>query len=151
MQYLAHGVSQKMTTKELLYTKKKTHFKEGDIIFKEDAEDCNEMYVIHSGRVNIVKKVGETDAILTTLNEGNFFGEMSLITGKKRSASAIAQTNCKLHTMDKDTFEFNLSNNITFMRDILETLAHRLEETDKSLKRHIQRSARLTRVFTEND
>ncbi len=131
----------------MLYTQKKIHFKEGEIIFKEDEEDCKEMYVIDSGRVNIVKKVGETDITLTTLDEGDFFGEMSLITGSKRSASAVAQTKCKLHTMDKETFEFNLSKDIKFMRQILETLAHRLEETDTNLKRHVQRSARLSKVF----
>ena len=136
-----------MGTKGLLYTRKKIHFKEGDIIFKEDEEDCNEMYVLDSGRVNIVKKVGDTDVTLTTLDEGDFFGEMSLITGNKRSASAVAQTKCKLHTMDKETFELNLSKDITFMRHILETLAHRLEETDTNLKRHIQRSIRLSKVF----
>ena len=138
-----------MSSENLLYTRKKVHFKEGDIIFKENEEDCKEMYIINSGRVNIVKKVGDTDATLTTLDEGDLFGEMSLITGNKRSASAIAQTNCKLHTMDKDTFEFNLSKDITFMRRILEMLAHRLEDTDTSLKRHIQRSARLSKVFDE--
>ncbi len=136
-----------MDTKDLLYTQKKIHFKEGDIIFKEDEEDCKEMYVIDSGRVNIVKKVGDADITLTTLDEGDFFGEMSLITGSKRSASAVAQTKCKLHTMDKETFEFNLSKDINFMRQILETLAHRLEETDTNLKRHVQRSARLSKVF----
>lgn len=136
-----------MDTKDLLYTQKKIHFKEGDIIFKEDEEDCKEMYVIDSGRVNIVKKVGDADITLTTLDEGDFFGEMSLITGSKRSASAVAQTKCKLHTMDKETFEFNLSKDINFMRRILETLAHRLEETDTNLKLHVQRSARLSKVF----
>ncbi len=139
-----------MSTDDLLYTRKKVRYKEGDIIFKEDAEDCKEMFIIDSGRVNIVKKAGDTDAILTTLDEGDLFGEMSLITGNKRTASAIAQTNCKLHTMDKDTFEFNLSKNITFMRRILEMLAHRLEDTDTSLKRHIQRSARLSKVYNED-
>ena len=133
------------------YTRNKIHFKEGDIIFKENEEDCKEMYVIDSGRVNIVKKVGDTDTTLATLDEGDFFGEMSLITGSKRSASAIAHTKCKLHTMDKETFEFNLSNDINFMRQILETLAHRLEATDTNLKRNIQRNARLLKTFYEND
>ncbi len=137
-----------MSTKDLLYTKKKIHFKEGDIIFKEDEEECKEMFVIDSGRVNIVKKVGDTDITLTTLDEGDFFGEMSLITGSKRSASAIAQTKCKLHTMDKETFEFNLSKDINFTKQILETLAHRLEDTDTNLKRHVQRNARLSKVFS---
>ncbi len=133
--------------KKLLYTRKKIHFKEGDIIFEEGEEDCNEMYVIDSGRVNIIKKIGDTEATLATLDEGGFFGEMSLITGNKRSASAIAHANCKLHTMDKETFELNLSNDKNFTRQILETLAHRLEETDTNLKHHIQRSARLSEVF----
>lgn len=136
-----------MGTKDLLYTRKKVHFKEGDVIFKEDEEDCNEMYIIDSGRVNIVKKVGGTDVTLTTLDEEDFFGEMSLINGSKRSASAVAQTKCKINTMDKETFEFNLSKDINFMRQILETLAHRLEATDTNLKRHIQRNARLSKVF----
>jgi len=137
-----------MSTKDLLYTKKKIVFKEGEVIFKENEEDCKEMYVIDSGRVSIEKKVGDTDITLTTLDEGDFFGEMSLITGSKRSASAVAQSKCKLHTMDKETFEFNLTNDINFMRQIIETLAHRLEETDTNLKRHIQRSARLSKVFS---
>ena len=136
-----------MNPKSLRYTEKKLHFKEGDIVFKESDEGAKEMYFIDSGRVKIVKKVGDTEATLTTLDEGDFFGEMSLISGNKRSASAIAQTDCKVHTMNKETFEYNLSNDIKFMRRILETLTHRLEETDTNLKRHIQRISRLTKVF----
>ena len=136
-----------MDLKSLRYTERKLHVKEGEIIFKEQDEGALEMYFIDSGRVNIVKKVGDTEATLATLDEGDFFGEMSLITGNKRSATAIAFTDCKVHTMDKETFEYNLSNDIKFMRKILETLAHRLEETDIKLKRHIQRISRLTKVF----
>ena len=126
-----------MGSKGLLYTEKKIHFKEGDIIFKEYDEGAKEMYFIDSGRVKIVKKIGDTEATLAILDEGDFFGEMSLISGNRRSATAIAFTDCKVHTMDKETFEYNLSNNIKFMRTILETLTRRLEETDTKLKRHI--------------
>ena len=136
-----------MGAKSLLYTEKKIHFKEGDIIFKEYDEGEKEMYFIDSGRVKIVKKVGDTDATLATLDEGDFFGEMSLISGNKRSATAMAFTDCKVHTMDKETFEYNLTNDIKFMRKILETLTRRLEDTDTNLKRHIQRISRLTKVF----
>jgi len=136
-----------MNPRSLRYTEKKLHFKERDIIFKEFGEGAKEMYFIDSGRVKIVKKVGDTEATLAILDEGDFFGEMSLITGNNRSASAIAHTDCKVHTMDKETFEYNLTNDIKFTRKILETLAHRLEETDMNLKRHIQRISRLTKVF----
>ena len=136
-----------MGSKGLLYTEKRIHFKERDIIFKEYDEGAKEMYFIDSGRVKIVKKIGDTEATLAILDEGDFFGEMSLISGNRRSATAIAFTDCKVHTMDKETFEYNLSNNIKFMRTILETLTRRLEETDTNLKRHIQRISRLTKVF----
>ena len=136
-----------MNPESLRYTEKKLHFKEGNIIFKENDEGAKEMYFIDSGRVKIVKKVGDTEATLAILDTDDFFGEMTLITGNSRSASAIAQTDCKLHTMDKETFEYNLSNDIKFTKKILETLAHRLEETDTNLKRHIQRISRLTKVF----
>jgi CRP/FNR family cyclic AMP-dependent transcriptional regulator len=136
-----------MGTKGLLYTRKKVLFKEGEAIFKEDDEGDNETYFIDSGRVKIVKKVGDTEATLAILDSDDFFGEMTLITVNKRSASAIAHTDCKLHTMDKETFKFNLSNDSKFMWKILETLAHRLEDTDTNLKRHIQRISRLSKVI----
>ncbi len=136
-----------MDTKGLLYTKQKVSFKEGEDIFKEGDEGGKEIFFIDSGRVKVVKNVGDTEATLAILDTDDFFGEMTLITGNKRSASAIAHTDCKLHTMDKETFEFNLTNDSKFMWKILETLAHRLEETDVNLKRHIQRISRLSKVF----
>ena len=121
-----------MGAKNLIYTEKKIHFKEGDIIFKEDDEGAKEMYFIDSGRVKIVKKVGDTDATLAILDEGDFFGEMTLITGSRRVASAIAFTDCNLHVMDKEAFMSNIANNRDFVSRILVTLVHRLEGTDLS-------------------
>ncbi len=135
-----------MNLKKLFFTEKKLHFKKGNVIFKEQ-EDGKKMYFIDSGRVRIVKKVGDSEATLTILDAGDFFGELALITGNKRVASAVALTDCKLHTMDKETFESNLLNDKKFMRKILETLAFRLEETDLNLKRHIERISRLSKVF----
>ncbi|MDR4499499.1 MAG: cyclic nucleotide-binding domain-containing protein [Candidatus Scalindua sp.] len=51
---------------------------------------------------------GDDEVTLVNLDAGSFFGEMSLITGNKRVASAIALTDCKLNTMDKETFKANL-------------------------------------------
>ena len=135
-----------MNLKKLFFSEKKLHFKKGNVIFKEQ-EDSKKMYFIDSGRVKIVKKVGDSEAALTILDSGDFFGELALITGNKRVASAVALTACKLHTMDKETFESNLLNDKKFMRKILETLAFRLEENDLNLKRHLERISRLSKVF----
>lgn len=132
--------------KDLLFTKKKTHFKEGEIIF-EEGEEAEEMFFIDSGRVKIVKKAGDDDVTLVILDEDDFFGEMALITGNNRIASAIALSDCKIHTMDKETFDSNLANDKIFTRKIVETLALRLEATDLKLKRHLQRTARLSKTY----
>ena len=93
-----------MGTKDLLYTRNKVHFKEGDIIFKEDEEDCKEMYVIDSGRVNIVKKVGDTDVTLTTLDEGDFFGEMVLFGETSRTATVTTTKDSTIVVINEELF-----------------------------------------------
>ena len=135
-----------MTLDGLLFTEKKRRYKSGEVIFDKQ-EEGKEMYFIDSGRVKIVMNAGENEIILATLDSGDFFGEMSLITGNKRIASAIALTDCKLNTMDKETFDANLKNNERFMRKLVESQAHRLEETGLNFKRHLQRFFRMTRTF----
>ncbi len=134
--------------KNLIFTEKKLHFKKGNAIFKEQDKDSKKMYFIDSGRVKIVKKVGDSEATLAILDAGDFFGEMTLITGNKRVASAVALTDCKLRTMDKETFELSILNDKMFMRKILKTLALRLEETDITLKQHLKiLISRFARVY----
>ena len=135
-----------MDSKGLTFTEKKLRFKKDEAIFIEQ-EEGRKMYFIESGRVKIVKKVGDDEVTLVNLDTGAFFGEMSLITGNKRVASAIALTDCKLNTMDKETFEANLVCDKNFLRKILETLATRLEDADLQLKQNLQRVDRLYKTF----
>jgi CRP-like cAMP-binding protein len=120
-----------MNIKDLVYTKKNLHFKKGDVIFNERNEG-DEMYFIGSGEIQIVKTIGDVDVNIASLSTGDFFGEMALITGSRRVASAIAFTDCNHHVMDKEAFKSNITNNKDFVNRILVTLARRLEETDLS-------------------
>src|SRR5439155_481025 len=63
-------------------------FRRGDVLFRE-GEPGKEMYVIQAGKVNITKTVRETEKILATLGAGEFFGEMSILNHKPRSAGAV--------------------------------------------------------------
>ena len=128
------------------FTEEKARFKKGDVIFKEQ-EDGRFMYFIDSGRVKMLMNAGDNEIILATLDAGDFFGEMALITGNKRIATAIALTDCKLNTMDKKTFEENLLNDKRFMMKVVESQAARLEETGLNFKRHLQRFFRMTKTF----
>ncbi len=120
-----------MNTKDLVFTRKNLHFKEGDVIFNEQDEG-EEMYLIDSGEVKIVKTIDDVVVNISyrNLSAGDIFGEMSLITGSRRVASAIALTDCNLHVMEKEAFMSNISTNWDFANRILVTLARRLEETD---------------------
>ncbi len=122
-----------MNTNDLVFTSKNLHFKEGDVIFNVQDEG-EEMYLIDSGEVKIVKTIDDVVVNISyrNLSSGDIFGEMSLITGSRRVASAIAFTDCNLHVMDKEAFKSNITNNRDFENRILVTLARRLEETDLS-------------------
>ena len=120
-----------MYKKDWVFTRKNLHFKKGDVIFNEHDEG-EEMYFIVSGEVQIVKTIDDVDVNLASLSSGDFLGEMALITGSRRVASAIAFTDCNLHVMDKDTFVSNITNSRDFVNRILASLASRLEETDSS-------------------
>jgi CRP-like cAMP-binding protein len=135
-----------MTLDGLLFSEKKRRYKSGEVIFNAQ-EEGKEMYFVDSGRVKIVMSAENNEIIFATLDPGDFFGEMPLITGNKRIATAIALTDCKLNIMDKKTFDSNLKNDERFMRKVVESQAHRLEETGLSFKRHLKRFFRMTRTF----
>jgi CRP-like cAMP-binding protein len=89
-----------MNIKDLVLTKENFHFEKGDTTFNEQ-DKKEEMCFIESGEIKIMKIIGDVDVNIAYLSAGDFFGEMTLITGSRRVASAIAFTDCNLHVMDK--------------------------------------------------
>ena len=63
----------------------KCEYKTGDIIIKQ-GDDGDNFYVIHKGKVDIL--VNEVKVV--TISEGDSFGELALIYGTPRAATAIA-------------------------------------------------------------
>jgi CRP-like cAMP-binding protein len=120
-----------MNIKDWVFTRKNLHFKKGDVVFNKQDEG-KEMYFIDSGDIEIVKTIGDVNLNIASLSSGDFLGEMSLITGSRRVASAIAMTDCNIHVMDKKAFMSNISNNRDFVNRVLLSLARRLEEVDLS-------------------
>ena len=121
-----------MNTQDLVFTRKNLHFKKGDVVFNGQDEG-KEIYLIDSGDIQIVKTIGDVNVNIASLSSGDLFGEMSLITGSRRVASAIAFTDCNLHVMDKEVFISNIANNRGFVNRVIVMLARRLEEIDLGL------------------
>jgi CRP/FNR family cyclic AMP-dependent transcriptional regulator len=57
----------------------------------EDAEDGDSLYVIVDGRVRVVRERDGDEHRLAELGPGDFFGEMSLLDGRPRSATVVAE------------------------------------------------------------
>ena len=104
----------------------------GEVLFKEgDAGD--EMYLIRSGKIKIVKDLEGSSKTLAIIGEGDFFGEMAVLDKSPRSASAIAETDAKLIIVDRDAFLSSVNKN-PFIKYIIETLTTRLRKTNNMLK-----------------
>lgn len=106
--------------------------KSGEVLFKEGAPG-DEMYLIRSGKIRIVKDLEGTKKTLAIIGEGEFFGEMALLDKRPRSAAAIAETDAKLIIVDRNAFLSSVNKN-PFIKYIIETLTTRLRKTNNMLK-----------------
>jgi small-conductance mechanosensitive channel/CRP-like cAMP-binding protein len=97
----------------------------GEAIVREGSEDSGGLFVISRGRA--VVKVGDGDAskAVATLEAGQLFGEMSLITGAKRSATVIADSDLLCYSLDRPTFQSLLHDQPELAEHFAEQLAKR--------------------------
>ena len=70
-----------------LFSRFGREFRVGDVLFHE-GELGEEMYVIQSGAVEITKAMGGVERPIATLGRGEFLGEMAILNGKPRTATA---------------------------------------------------------------
>jgi len=70
-------------------------FKSDEIIFSEH-EPGETFYVIQSGKVKLVRNDGEFERVLAVIQTPEMFGEMAILEGSPRSASAIAVDEVKV-------------------------------------------------------
>src|SRR6202020_2431295 len=61
----------------------------GDVIFEEGSSG-RELFVVLDGKIEIAKISGDVKTVIVSLGKGEFFGEMAVIDGSSRSATAIA-------------------------------------------------------------
>jgi CRP-like cAMP-binding protein len=75
---------------EIAYAVEEAEFRTGEIIVRE-GEPGNRMFIIHTGRVEVVKHLGQPrETILATFGSRDFLGEMSIIECVARAASLRA-------------------------------------------------------------
>ena len=85
------------------------------------------LYFISQGKVEVIAPDGKT--IYTTLEAGDFFGEIALISNQPRTASVRTIDYCDLYTIDRDTFQRILTHYPDFERHIQEVAQMRQERS----------------------
>src|SRR5918911_863862 len=122
-----------MAGEDALFQRFGKEFRRGDILFRE-GEPGKEMYVIQTGKVNITKKVRDTEKILATLGAGEFLGEMAILNNKPRSAGAVMAEDGKLLVIDPKTFEAMIRGNVEIAVRLIKKLSDRLQEADEQIE-----------------
>lgn len=106
----------------------------GNVIFYED-DPGTSCYIIVSGKVKIVVTADDgREHILGVLQENDFFGEMSLIDGQSRSASAVVVEDAQMLMIQRDEFLKLLRSNPDIALKLLVTLSHRLRIADRNME-----------------
>lgn len=83
------------------------HLIAGATLFQE-GDQGDYAYILEEGEIDIVANVHGQDLVLNRLETGGLFGELALIDGRPRSATAIARTDCLLTVITPEQVERRL-------------------------------------------
>jgi len=106
-------------------------FAKGELLFAEgEIGDC--MYLIMRGSVSIERQLGGRNVTVSYLSAGNYVGEMALVSGEPRGASARAVVECKAICLFKDSFDRMIDHHPEVRRDIEAIYNKRTDESVRS-------------------
>lgn len=108
-------------------------YREGQVIFRE-GEQSWAAFLIESGSVDIVKGAeGPSPKTLATIGRGDLFGEMGLIDGSPRSATAQAAQVTVVQVINEKEFHRLLTTAEPGLVALLKVILRRLRATNDAL------------------
>ena len=101
-------------------------FKRGETIFKQgDSADC--MFALVDGSVEIQLQ----GTIIERIAPGGVFGEMALIDGQPRSATAVAATDCRIAAINEKRFLRLVEVTPRFALQMMQVITERLRRNNQ--------------------
>jgi CRP/FNR family cyclic AMP-dependent transcriptional regulator len=152
-----------LTKKELKFIENIVHirkYRAGETIFRQ-SENGVGMYIIVKGRVDIsviddliTDRMLEKDVVITRLEPGDFFGELSLVedSGRRSATSVAAEDTVLIGFFKPDLLEIlerSPSTGVKVVFRLAEVLGRRLKETTEKitqLKREIRLISELQEI-----
>ncbi len=118
---------------ELMFDKFGRIFDPDQIIFCE-YEPGNDFYMILNGQVRILKTVGNSIKTMDLINSGDIFGEMSLLDGQPRSATAVAVSEVRTLNFNRENFDYLMNKTPQIAFKLLTLFSTRIYDQKRRLQ-----------------
>ncbi|HZI63909.1 MAG TPA: mechanosensitive ion channel family protein [Thermoanaerobaculia bacterium] len=115
---------------------RRQHFDQREVLVRE-GEHGDSLFVVESGQVEVSKAawgVGAKPVALAELGPGEFFGEMSLLTGAPRSATVSAGQSSEVVVITRQALQPLLAADPDLVRTLATALAERAAETEAKIE-----------------
>jgi CRP-like cAMP-binding protein len=105
-------------------------FEAGEMIFSE-FEPGDTFYLIQSGRVELLKIIGDIEKTLDILQPSEMFGEMAILENSPRSATAIALDTVKVLEFNQQNFDILMMGNPKIALTLLKMFTKRIYDSKR--------------------
>ncbi len=102
-----------------------------DIVRQGDVGDC--MFVVQSGRVEVIQATDMGEQHLAFLEAGDFFGEMAVFEKETRSATVRATGEARALKVDKKTLLRRIKEDPLLAMNLIQTMSHRIRDLNAGL------------------
>jgi len=112
------------------------HFGKDEKLIRQ-GDTGESMFILVEGQANVVLERNGSSKFVASLSRGDCFGEMSLLTGERRSATVIANTDCEVVEIARPILAKSLKQNPELLKELSQLLAKRQMENDGVLAAEI--------------
>jgi CRP-like cAMP-binding protein len=114
----------------------------GELVFAEK-DLGEEMYLVHSGKINIYQDFSGRRETLTVVEPGGYFGEMAIIDEQPRSASASAGEDSILLVLHRDDFRSAVRDYPDIAFTVFEEFSRRVRRADERIRSLVEELRRI--------
>ncbi len=116
--------------------------RKGTVLFRQ-GDPSESMFVVATGRVRLTLGSGAEMREIGVMGPGDFFGELSLLSGGERSATAEAIEDSRLLVVGRDAFSMLLQDDLATVTRMLNAQGVRLSRTNDPIQDAMQRLMRI--------
>ena len=104
----------------------------GEVVFDE-GDPSDQVYVIQAGEIELVRETESKQRVVARLGSGDFFGELGVVAGERRSSRAVAVNTTRLIALDRETLEAMCLEEPVIAIRMIRVLVARLLEAERRL------------------